>query len=520
MNFCYRTVLTLLASSAIGLSQSSWVQSARVDELRDKLGAAAPDGSGVRVVQSEAQGFEGASAFYPQAGSGTFAGQNLGNQGSITRNYLGVNFTAQSGGQDTAQHAQQVARRFYERTEGIAPGITEVSLYNASGYIDWQGSRIADDEGRVHNSSWIAGGNIQGFIDNADQAALDRGFIHCIGLNNGTGAIPGLFGHCYNTIAVGRKDGFHSRGTTTSDFTGEGRMKPDIVGFSNATSFATPEVSAVSALLYQTVDENSSLSAANDPNVIRAIILAGADKDFNANWAREDSTQPYDPIFGAGLLDAYRSYEILSGGSNPPSETDFQPTHGWAALNSLETRRFLFEVPERSFGDQFSVVLSWFRAQDGRDGLRNSLDLILQKKNDQGQWIEFERSDSSVDNVEHLFQRNLSPGEYRLEIPAVTYEEGVFFTTTRGFDFSLAWRLELGIGPKLEVTADGDLMAKNLDPRASYTIESSSALDATTWQQAASLPAGARRDALVDIPSSSGTPVFYRIRWSAPPSLP
>ena len=120
-----------------------------------------------------------------------------------------------------------------------------------------------------------------------------------------------------------------------------------------------------------------------------------------------------------------------------------------------------------------------------------------------------DQSISVIDNVEHVFQRNLPAGQYALEVSS----------DSDGIVFGLAWDLQLGPGPAIAprlVSGLPVLDLSGLDPFVTYTIQRSDgfggwsdvgsvrtidtvAATAVTWSDPAPLP----------------PPVFYRLRWTA-----
>jgi len=291
-------------------------------------------------------------------------------------------------------------------------------------------------------------------------------------------------------------------------------MKPDIVGGVDVTSYTTPVVAGAAALLLETINNDASLAAADDPNVIRAILLAGATKDFNAAWKRVDQSKPYDSVYGAGLVNVYRSYHILKGGAQSPSETVLAKLKGWAKLSSNGTRRFLVDIPDGRLAEEFSIVLSWFRdpilsppgKRDAGIGNRPQLTLILYRRDSGGTLTEIDRSQSAVDNVEHVFRRHLTSGEYIIEVPGLTDT----------YEYSLAWNVELGDGPNLVTPTKGVVQFTDLDPAASYDVRRSTSLVSTEWQTVGTLPAAARFSASFTDPAPPVDRAFYRLEWSDP----
>jgi hypothetical protein len=114
---------------------------------------------------------------------------------------------------------------------------------------------------------------------------------------------------------------------------------------------------------------------------------------------------------------------------------------------------------------------------------------------------------SSVDNVEHLFLRNLPPGDYALEVSA----------GTNNVTYGIAWEVQLGTGPQLTLTRTGTqnlLTLSQIDPLKTYTIECSA--DLTHWQSVATIRTADTTPATSATwqESSSLGAKFYRLNWA------
>jgi hypothetical protein len=119
-----------------------------------------------------------------------------------------------------------------------------------------------------------------------------------------------------------------------------------------------------------------------------------------------------------------------------------------------------------------------------------------------------DQSNSTLDNVQHLFQRNLPPGQYALEVTS----------NTNSINFGLAWESQLGRGPSASVTVDSgtvSLNLANLDPYVTYTVEQSS--DLSHWTDATTILTSASTASTTatwqDTSASLAAPKFYRLRW-------
>ena len=290
--------------------------------------------------------------------------------------------------------------------------------------------------------SWIANGIPGGAAVNILRRVdfmIDRdNSLVVAGANNGAATdTPQIFGHGYNSISVGRTDGNHSR--TDTAFNGAGRQKPEIVAPGSATSFATPIVSGVAAILY----EAAAGTPAQETEVLKALMMAGATKKEFANWSRTFN-RPIDDIYGFGEVNLYNSYRMLQGGET--NGATGQPTAaasllGWdyePAMGVNDSRFYTLNVTQPA--DEISIALAWdIDITDANSnpaiftGLANlpGLDLAFlnSTNNFPGTVVDF--SVSAVDNFEHVYLRDVQPGTYTIQV-------------TSGSDtaeYALAWRV-------------------------------------------------------------------------------
>lgn len=458
-----RICLTCLAF-AQGAS-ADWKEDSGWSQLAGELGSAMPAGAGVAVLQAEANSVASPPDYLVQAGGpAPFAGAGA---------YAGKTFHPQSGVGTAFGHAASVASHFYANDSGAAPGITQIHAFTA---VDYMVNRIfatggpAVLAGRVHNHSWV--GN---FADPAHDAAATRRLDFMIardravvvaGLRNDS-AMAGLLANTYHGITVGVRSGSHSLGGSNRD--GAGRMKPDLVVNVGLTSHAAPVVSGFAAMLIEQALSTADADA-DRPEVVKALLLAGASKDALPGWRRLTQAKPYDERFGAGEANIRHAWQILDAGRAPASaEIEARP-RGWdyRVWNGASCWYF-FSIPPGALARTFSAALTWHRAIDlqADAALLANLDLRLHPAENfslEGQPVA--QSVSAMDNVEHLFLRHLPAGQYALEVSGAGQAAA----------YALAWRAELGGGPSLALRCESPtiwhLDAADLDPWVTYTIES------------------------------------------------
>lgn len=417
----------------------------RYTDLLARLGASAPTGAGIGVGQVEAN--EG-SNFTPDQSLSEFAG---------------TAFTV-SGTSAASWHATEVGKAFYGNSLSIAPGITNVWCWSASPFVTssylklGSGSAVAPltpPTGlRVFNHSWIGS---FGSTTNDNEAlrrldfSINRDQLTVVaGVNNGAGSAgQPMMAYAFNGIAVGLPNGAHSNSLTPTGIDGPNRRKPDIVAPGQFTSFATPVVGAAAALLWDTADSHPS--TVGNVNAARAItvkaaLLAGA--QHRTGWSNgapaSGSTKgitatPLDPLYGADLLDINRSHLIFTGGEATgfaaPQASTFERHAGWDYIPTVVSNTSVYwSFRMHQAVDEVSVVATWHRlvATNFTAWNMQDLDLKLWKlvggvptsiSGAAGAGVYASgnvESNSTIDNVEHLYIRNLAAGDYVLELKRKT----------------------------------------------------------------------------------------------------
>jgi hypothetical protein len=389
------------------------------------------NGAGVRVAQAEA--LLAASNDWEVNPSAAGVGQpaslftytSTGGSSSSYPNSVGVEST----------HADTVAGYFYGIPGGVATNVAHVDNYYAGYFYN---SLIAapfppNINDPVVNQSFIFSGvtiNQQQTIDTAYDNYSDLyNTLFVSGPGNGGAVSPPAT--CYNGIAVGAYGGSSSVGPTLDN----GRAKPDICAPAGETSYSTPQVAGAAAVLVQAGlrgDGGSDVKAAADIRTIKALLLNGAIKP--SDWINNPPS-PLDARYGAGVLNLFDSYEQLAfgkhgyivsnsvptGGPHPPtgatgtistlSGWDFNTNSSSQTTNGVN--HYYFNVTNGVSNSTFTATatLVWNRQQN-RTGI-NDLDLFLY---DAVSSNLVASSTSAVDNVEHLFVKELTQGRYDLQV--------------------------------------------------------------------------------------------------------
>ena len=243
-------------------------------------------------------------------------------------------------------------------------------------------------------------------------------------------------GSAYNGIGVGAYGGTSSTGPTY-----DGRSKPDITAPADATSYSTPQVSGAAAILLQAALRGDAgagtASDAADARTLKALLFNGAVKP--ADWATGGPTQPLDPRYGAGILNVNNSYlnlkagevvvsgslsgaaQVASGGTYLPQEEGWEltsianPKIGLQYLT--ETNYYEFDLPATAESFTLTSTLTWWWQTYVKNHVTysgiNNLDLYLFDMDTNRRTA---LSNSSVDNVEQIYQTGLLPGRYELEV--------------------------------------------------------------------------------------------------------
>ena len=388
-------------------------------------GKAVPNGAGVVVglVEANTSGSASLHEYRVNTTGSEFTGKNVIDLSNITPN-------------QNSSHATTVARYLAGNQLSISAGVNTIQLYYASDFVSSkQGLGTVANPGvvtaNVLNHSYIGNftnpPNIPAAVESnarMDFTVQRDQFTNVVALNNGTGALPHIYGQSYNSIVVGLSNGAHSRGQTTIGVIG--RTKPDIVapGILGATSYATPVVASTATLLHSAA-ESFGFNDARTPEAMKAIIMAGADKTAVPSWSNT-STRPLDSVYGAGQVDVYNSYRILEAGQFDGS-TSFTVSDsglkGWDYGDIDASQDLFWNFDTQSGIDSASILVTWnadYADANGDFSLSDfrlaNMRLALHSYNGSTLGDELFFSDSLVDNVEHLYLENLDAGRYTLRL--------------------------------------------------------------------------------------------------------
>ncbi len=466
-------ILSLTALCTSGLN-AGYLDDIGLTDLRAREPSL--DGTGVSVGQVEAQ----------LSGKWHTDPSNVG-LSSSTFKYYDSTYTYSTGtSYDSAlesSHANTVGGRFFadpsgtDNKDGVASGVSAIGVFEANYFYNNLVASGTNVNLEVINQSFV----FDQIYSQADQAYDNYAdnynvlFVNGINTNNNPATIP-TPASSYNGIAVGA---VNDPVASLSD----GRSKPDIVApGSTAASYTTPLVSGAAALLIQSGNTND----ATDIRTIKALLLNSATKP--KGWSNA-TTRPLDTTNGAGILEVNQAELQLAAGQYAPTQdevlTEADTAHlppngetgnvasysGWnlgSVTNTADSSgppggRKQYDVTDHYFFDLSSSdaaafyltsTLVWNR-QSGRSNI-NNLDLFLYAED--GTLVA--SSVSSVDNVEHIYQRHIAPGRYILQVHK-PYNSG---NETNGETYALAFNFRAAPTPG----TPGSLSA---------TVQSSSEID-------------------------------------------
>ena len=298
-----------------------------------------------------------------------------------------------------SSHADEVGRLCFS----VAPGIAQLDNYEASYFTSTIIPNEVSITARIVNQSFAYFARNTRVDQQYDNYAAKYNVLFVSGAgNSGWVRSPST---AYNGISVAAYGGSSSVGPST-----DGRCKPDITAPATMTSFSTPLVSGAAALLMQ--------AGVTDIRLIKALLLNGAQKP--SDWTNCPAS-PLDPRYGAGIVSVFNSWSQLRSGQQAAGPT-ITARRGWdvGTIGSNEVRRYSFDVRASSF----TATLVWIRHYASTN--INNLDLFF--RNASAEIIT--RSESVLDNVEHIYMPTLASVEYVLELSGDAEE-----TYALAFDF-------------------------------------------------------------------------------------
>jgi len=481
--FCLATAL----AAWVGAARGEYRDDIGFTLLQQELGSATPDGAGVWVAHVESRtdtaNPDAFPNFLPDTTLGEFAGKQL----------LAISLNGQ-----VSNHATLVGRRFYGNETSMATGIANVGVYwtddwLAGGFLKANvAAAPLKSSYRVFNHSWVgANGDTIDVLRRTDYVVETYDQIQVAAVNNDDNPTDGnnpaqpLLTSAFNVISVGLTSGEHAIGSVSQGGSYNGlRNRPHLVAPATATSNAAPVVAAASALLIETAHtrpelSNGAFDVATDigtytvrhgetSEVIRAALMAGAQRHDVAGY-NPTARNNLDLRFGAGEIDIYNSYHILTAGEQESVERG-------GDAGGIERRGFDY-VSDFASGDTATypfmpdvnssmlfATLSWNIDVAGGTNVfspttrLSNFDLELLRLGDAG----YERvavSDGTSDTTENLWLGDLLPGtQYALRV--------VRSDAFGAWDFGLAWQLTHDPDAPLfgDMNGDGGVDTTDISP--------------------------------------------------------
>lgn len=474
--------------------------------------ASLPSGTGVELEMVEAP--ESGANFMPNAGDAQL------NHATITK--------LSSSASSNSSHATTVAKYYFGSSFSLSPQSDTIGVRNANEFVNnvilnidpitsLTGPVDTSSTAEVRSHAYIF--RKSDFNDNIntinvtvrrfDYYCQATNSINVVGMNNGNSTtIPPGWGSAYNAISVGRSDGLHSHGFTDAALENGGRQKPDLVAPTTATSWAVGFTSSAATLLYNKAVESGN-SDASHQNTIKACLMAGATKEEFPTWSQAE-TQPLDTTYGAGQLNIYNSYRIIS---LPEASTSSASYWGWARNTLPSTgspdsrvRTYTFTTPNYPDGTfSLSAALVWLRPVSAGTYTYGTLSNYKLELLD-GSSSVLQTSDSSLDNIEHIWRTTL--------LPNTTYSLRVSGTGTDSF--SLAWRCSHTPLQPVAGTVDVnpstvDLSFNRLHANVPYVVQRSTSLLNTSWSDIGNFTPSTASGNFTDNSPVGGDKAFYRL---------
>lgn len=467
------TLALLMASAA----EADYRDDIGYSRLKTEVASDLPDGSGVPVSHIEAAARSGEDlAWMPNPGHPEFAGKRIINESLAPPGIY-------------SRHADGTGLQLYGNRSSISPGITQISSYLSTHWLGQGLIRTGSTESafqlqprasasRLGNHSWV--GATDGFdLDVLSRVdwVIDRDeFVQVTGYTGSRSQV--LLSSAYNVIAVNRSEAETLAGSAgAGGIYTAGRSKPDLVAPASHTSQAVPRIAAAVALLIDASHEQPGLSTdpeqqsvtnrngdnifnAERSEVLKAALMAGAERQTRNSSGKDlvdyrvhadhRTANGLDRRYGAGQLNIYNSYKIITAGEQNSREDsrdpridiglagfDFDPVFG-GIDNSNARASYYFSTRDEPAWLQASLV--WNLAIAGGSAFSfdptptlHDLDLLLFDITDPKKSILVASSASATDNTENLWTRLEPDKNYMLRVTPGARQQSF------GRDYALAW---------------------------------------------------------------------------------
>ncbi|WP_182866192.1 S8 family peptidase [Rhodopirellula sp. JC639] len=385
-----------------------------------------------------------------------------------------------------APDARYVTAEFINRAQ--VPGLNVQDVFEAAGFLVDNGAEVIN-----MSWSWWAGSATDSYLGETSKTNL---LVDYLSYGLDIVAVPAVNqlsnhsrptapGSSRNVITVGGLRETLDRAWSQQDYgpTPDGRSKPDLLGNAavdvvstraawrdgrlagggfGGTSFATPFVTGAVA---QMLDYGKRNQLTTDHRLIKAIVMNSGIKTLDADgspWSNT-VTRPLDNQQGTGVLNLSRVHDMYAAGQQPPGQVaplgyDFGDLTGTIdSAGGVAT----YDLGHATTGGEIDVTLTWDRHTFWNDANSNgridaadsfyvdpndaqdNLDLVLLRDS-----VPVARSESTVDNVEHLHLTNLQPGRYELQVI-----RRVVPNSGNGETYALAWHSDASFTQPPQVTS-------------------------------------------------------------------
>ncbi len=438
-----------------------WTSAGELDEMGySELMARQPalDGSGETVAMVEAMLSTDPPTYQPNPAS-TGLTTELFKYYDDDNPYPGVN-----DGYDSAKyswHANAVVQAYCDTSTGVVKNPASVEVFEANSFIN---SVVGN--GTAINSSVVNQSFIFTLSEQLPQTTSDaiNSVYDNYTLNHDILFVSGVANNSATPASAESYNGLHVgvlTATSSNQLTVDGRLKPEIISPGDRTSYATPYASGSAALLMQAAKLNhggeGTSADAQQTVVVKTLLVNGAVKPDG--WSRL-AGESLARKWGAGMLDVNRSHLQLQGGQQAASVAELITAGsapvpapevgvrgaslvGWnyatlsndrvLGIRGDAVHHYYFTLPDvASANYQLTSSISWNRLAN--DTGINNLDFYLYERSS-GNVVA--SSTSSVDNLEHIYQRDLPAGDYVLTVTKLANDR-----ESVSQDYALAYAFE------------------------------------------------------------------------------
>ena len=239
----------------------------------------------------------------------------------------------------------------------------------------------------------------------------------------------------------------------------------------NGTSFSSPSVAGVAALLMDAVP-----AFREQPALTRARLMASAIRPDA--WLEDAAVFPPTNTDGPGRLHAQYGLGKVSARTAVLNRDGADGWSGGGAVSELQDGEYAYQdilVPEGA--SRLDLVLAWDEPPTDTiaSAVLNDLDLWLDRDGDCGAVACGEHvSSSRVDNVEWIILRNPHPGVYRAKVAA----HRIYTAPPRA---ALAWTVIRGAStPNLRIDADSSALEGGREQELTLTLSADAYVAAGT----------------------------------------